>query len=426
MIIERNALWAGTEDSLTSLLAVAEKATDTWLEKVAAGKGDEPAPTKLYSVTENGTAVIAIRGRLLNRDLPDWLCEMVGATTYPSLQRQAAEAAADTSVKRVLLDVNSGGGQVSGVAETAEALVALSKVKPVTTYAGDTMASAAYWLGSVGGNITMSKGGVAGSIGVIGVHYSDKKALEQEGITPTVIRSGVNKHLGHQHEELSAEALASIQKEMDFHHGRFIDAVAEHRGIPRATAALVSDGRCFYGSEAVDVGLVDRIGTFAECLRDFEAQAGKSIVKPSGFAANHGEPLMNLEQAMARITELEGEQEAGKTALAAAETRATEAEQKVAQLEASNEALSTTLASAKVDQEAFGALLDNSINTMAVALGVEVMIPDALKDKQAYHTQIQDKFQARFPAGGVAATGVKADEEASAETLPAWLKLNVR
>ena len=176
----------------------------------------------------------------------------------------------------------------------------------------------------------MSEAGTTGSIGVIGVHVSEKEAAEREGYKPTVMRSGNRKALGHPLEDFTDEAKAEMQRALDFAHANFVKAVAQNRNQPVAQIQLLADGRCFYGAEALDVGLVDKMCTFQEFLADFEAQAAGSYHQPSGFAANNGGNSMNLEQALARVAELEGEQEAGKTALASAEARAAAAEGKVA------------------------------------------------------------------------------------------------
>lgn len=425
MIIEKGALWAGTEASFLQATALAEK-VEAKLPELLASKPSTEEPYKPYQVTKNGTAIVSVKGPMVNIDLPPLICLFLGLTSYPALQSTLSDLLEADDVKRILLDVNSGGGSVAGLNDTTELLRSVAEQKPVATYAGDNCCSAAYWLGSVGQTIGMSEAGTTGSIGVIGVHVSEKEAAEREGYKPTVMRSGSRKALGHPLEDFTDEAKAEMQRALDFAHANFVKAVAQNRNQPVAQIQLLADGRCFYGAEALDVGLVDRMCTFQEFLADFEAQAAGSYHQPSGFAANNGGHSMNLEQALARVAELEGEQEAGKTALAAAEARAATAEGKVAELTASNQALATSLAAAEADRQTCADILDRNIHAMATAMNAEVLVPEDFAGKQAYFNQIQEKFNAKFPAGGVAAVAPQSEGGVQASDLPAWARKYVK
>lgn len=426
MFIEKGTVWAGLESSLHHLTEISAKFSDKLPEMMGHFQAAPTGEATPYTVTPNGTALIGIKGALVNRDLPDVLAQMFGLTTYPSLQRQFIQAANDPAVKRVLLDVNSGGGQVSGLYETVDELNNLKDIKPVATFSSDLMASAAYWLGSAGQKIGISKTCDVGSIGVIAVHFQEKEAWEREGMKPTVVRAGARKHLGHALEDFTSEAHAEMQSRLNQTHQYFMQAVAQHRGASLANLHQVSDGSIFSGSHAVQVGLADSTSTFKQFLADFETEtsvAGSSYQR-GGFAAEHGVSTMNLEQAMARISELEAADKASKTALEAAETRAANADAQLASLNASNQALSASLASANEDRKAYAQMLDQNIRTMGVALNAELLIPDDLAGKQAYFNQLQEKFNAKFPAGGVAASAQAAQEPQTA--VPEWLNKVVK
>lgn len=425
MIIEQGEMWAGSAASLNRV----DEAYERLHASLAAGKlqpeafvASDGEGDNLLELTANGTAIIPIRGALVNRDLPEVIARFLGVTTYPLLQRQFAEAAANPEVKRVLLDVNSGGGAVAGLAETSEALDNLKLSKPVSAFAGTSCCSAAYWLASQASTLATAETAELGSIGVIAVHMEVKEAYEREGLKPTVFRAGAKKHLGHEMETLTEEAKADIQQGLDFMHGKFIDAVAANRQLPRHKAAELSDGSVFFGEEAVRRGLADRVTTFTKFLAGLEAQAARPNQQPGGYAVDYGVTTMTLEEAMARIAELEDGQGADKAALAAAQTRASEAEAKVAALEAANTSLSASLAAAGADSKALGEVLEANIRSMAVALNAEVIIPEDMAGKQAYYAQIKEKFQAKFPAGGVAAVQLEAAGETAAAEVPAWAR----
>lgn len=420
MIIEDGAAWAGTEQSYRHICACSEKIVSQ-LKPDAAGAmaffgGDTDGEVR-YKVTSNGTAIIPVKGPMVNRNIPQGFAEFLGITTYPSLRQQFASALADSNVKRVLLDVNSGGGAVSGLAETVEMLGELGKQKPIFAYASDNICSAAYWLASAASEVAMASHGVAGSIGVLAVHLSEKRAAEAEGYDPVVLRAGNRKQLAHRLEAFSDEARAEVQRELDFFHSQFQAAVSEHRRWSFDKTLQVSDGRVFFGQEALSAGLVDKITTFSEYLQSIESKtqaASHHFNQPviGGRTAQHEDIDMDMEQALARIAELEASQ-------ATAEEAKVAAESKLAAAEANNTALSSALASAEKDRESFGQLLNSSINTMAVAMGVEVLIPEDLAAKQAYHAQLQAKFDAKFPSGGVAIGQSAADSQST--TVPDWV-----
>ena len=121
MIIEKGAPWAGTETSLQQLVEVDAKFADR-LPELLAGKDVSEEPYKPYQVTENGTAIILVKGPMVNIDLPPKIAAWFGITSYPALQTQFAQAQVDADVKRILLDVNSGGGSVSGLSDTVATL----------------------------------------------------------------------------------------------------------------------------------------------------------------------------------------------------------------------------------------------------------------------------------------------------------------
>lgn len=430
MKLYQGSPWAGTEEAFH----VAAQAYEQIEARMAANLEPVTVGDKPNYTVENGTAIINIKGPLVNRDLPDEIANFAGLTTYPSLQRSFYAAANDKSVERVILDVDSGGGQVSGLFDTKEALIALKSVKPVATYAGETMASGAYWLGSFADTITASPVAAVGSIGVIAVHIESKAAAESEGYKPYVIRAGAKKHLGHELESFSEEARAEMQRALDFTHNNFMQDVASNRGMSFASvAAGIGDGRVFYGQESLDVGLVDRLGSFSSLMQAWQDKGVQPVINRSGFTAdapdidllaqtNHGEEItMNLEEAMVEIGRLNSEKAAHESALATAEAKVATLEAEKLQLEASNKAMAGALAEANTNNEAFADTLKANIEAKACALGMKVLMPDNLSNLQAMNAQLESEFKNSFPAGGVAAVA-NSNGEVSIEEAPLWLK----
>jgi len=271
-------LWAGTETSYKTY-CTAETGIDARIASGASAEEDDDE--RPYDVI-NGVGVISIKGPLTNRD--SWMNEIFGITSYNSIQDAMIQAAEDPEVSGILLDVDSGGGAVAGVADTANLIRTIDRtVKPVTAFTGGSMYSAAYWLASAASTIYADKTAGVGSIGVIATHMSYAKQLENEGIEATVIRAGKYKSLASSVEPLSVEARAQIQKQLDSVYSVFVGHVAEMRGKSYEYAdEVMANGREFIGASAQEVGLVDGIKSFDEVI----ATLNKSIDTSNKFMNN--------------------------------------------------------------------------------------------------------------------------------------------
>lgn len=176
-------------------------------------------------------------------------------------------ASQDPAVTAILLDVNSGGGAVSGVTDAYDTVSKVGKLKPVHAYVSGMAASAAYWTIADAASITVAPTAVVGSIGTIITHMERSKQLAEDGIGVTVVRSGEFKALASSVEPLSPEALKGLQELADATNKVFHANVADSRKTTiaklEATAGL---GREFVGQSAVDIGLADAAGSFSEAL----------------------------------------------------------------------------------------------------------------------------------------------------------------
>ena len=170
-------------------------------------------------------------------------------------------------VKAIILDVNSPGGSVMGLPETAAVIAEVSALKPVVAVSNYLNASAAYWLSSQATQVVASPSSLTGSIGVVQVYASNARALEAEGIDVKVVTAGRYKAFDMPAQPLSEEGEAIIQADIDAIYSEFIGAVAKGRGV---TANVVKNG---YGEghvlgalDSQTSGLVDRVETIGEVI----------------------------------------------------------------------------------------------------------------------------------------------------------------
>lgn len=208
-------------------------------------------------------AVISLHGPIINRIGGFW-AELFGVVDPQEFAAQVRMAAADPSVREIILSIDSPGGTVAGTHAAAEAVRAAAQVKPVTAIAEGAVASAAYWIASQATSLTVDPTTAVGSIGVIGTHVDLTAAAEKAGVKVTYVRSVPGKALGQPYEPLSDSARADWQAEIDALHQQFVTAVETGRGTPLPEAAKT--GGVLIGHDAVAAGLADHVGTLASVV----------------------------------------------------------------------------------------------------------------------------------------------------------------
>jgi signal peptide peptidase SppA len=208
--------------------------------------------------------IIPVQG-VLSKDGPAWM-----GTNYGTITDAAEKAAADPSVKRIVLSVDSPGGEVTGLPETAAVLAQVAKVKPVSAMIEGMAASAAYWLTSQASDVTLTPSGEVGSVGVRMMHADISKALENEGIKVTELYSGNFKTEWSPFKPLSDEAIGDMTSRLAAAHTDFLNAINSGRGSNLSTEMKnnrVGEGRMFGSEAAASHGLVDKIQTAREFYR---------------------------------------------------------------------------------------------------------------------------------------------------------------
>lgn len=247
-----------------------------------------PAPRTSVSAAP-GIALIPVYGTLVRRSLG--LDAASGLTSYGQVAAMLDAALADASITGILLDIDSPGGEASGVFELAQRVRAASAVKPVWAVASDSAFSAAYAIASAASRIYVSQTGGVGSIGVIAMHVDQSVKDAKDGVRYTAVFAGERKNDLNPHEPISDEAHAVLKAEVDRVYELFVETVARHRGLD-ADVVRATEAGLFFGPDAVTAGLADAVGGFDDAL----AQLTQSLsplptqVAPAsqaGFLRNH-------------------------------------------------------------------------------------------------------------------------------------------
>lgn len=226
------------------------------------------------------TAIVNVLGELVNRGA--WLGANSGLVSYEGLATQLRSAAADPRAKRILLDVNSPGGEAAGMTDIAALVRAIATEKPVVAVANSMMCSAAYGLCSGATRIVTTDLGVVGSIGVVMMHADYSGALDKAGIAVTLIHEGEHKVDGNPFEALPEAVRDDFQAECAKYYGAFVDCVAAGRPGIAKDAIRATEARTYLGREAVEQGLADAVGTFDEVLDEMERAGASRLVVPGG------------------------------------------------------------------------------------------------------------------------------------------------
>jgi signal peptide peptidase SppA len=219
-------------------------------------------------------AVIPIEGSLVAKGA--FVGASSGRTSYEGLASQIARAGKDSTVRGIVFEVDSYGGEVAGLFDLAEMIRELSSTKPTLAILTDHALSAAYALASAARQIVMPEHGSAGSIGAVALHADFTRQLDKEGVRVTVLRSGARKAEGSPFEALSKEAADAIQTDLDRIRDTFAGTVARNRGSRfNKRQALLTEGAAFDGRDALAMRMVDAVGNPSEAFDLFVRSMGR-------------------------------------------------------------------------------------------------------------------------------------------------------
>ena len=246
---------------LTGSLALEPGALDELVARggmPALGGGDLPAWYRVGTV-----AVVPIGGALMKGAGVSW----AGLTGYDQVRSAFAAALADRETTSIVLHIDSPGGHaVEAVLALADEIYAARNVKTLIALVEDIAASAAYLLASATSLIVLSGAtSRVGSVGVLGRHIDESRALDAAGLTVSLLSIGARKTDGAPEMPLSAEARGRIMNELQAFYGEFARRVATYRGIS-VQAVEATEAGVYQGAEALRLKLADEIASPASLL----------------------------------------------------------------------------------------------------------------------------------------------------------------
>lgn len=230
-----------------------------------------------YETTRDGVAVIRLQGSLTKQ-----ASSFGGSRSLVAARRAVRAAVSDPDVTAILLHIDSPGGTVAGTIDLADDVAKANTQKPVYAYIEDLGASAAYWIASQAAKVYANRGAEVGSIGVFMAITDWSAYAEKEGAKVHVVKFGDMKGAGIGGTEITAEQLAEWQKQVDAYGQMFVDAIATGRGLAKAQAKQLADGRIHTAADAVDLKLIDGVKTLDEVHAELAAATRKPNARTRG------------------------------------------------------------------------------------------------------------------------------------------------
>ncbi len=216
-----------------------------------------------FEITKNKIAIIYAVGQIEtgNGKEPDKI--------YPDrLIKYIHEATKDSSVKAIVLRVNSPGGSALSSEIIWRELILAKKEKPLVISMGDLAASGGYYISSAGDYIVANPTTITGSIGVFGLLWNAKEFLNNKvGINVHGYKTNKYADLGSFYRPLTNYERQKMQNLVEKTYRTFITRVANGRNMTTAQVDSIGQGRVWSGINAKKIGLVDKFGGLNDAIK---------------------------------------------------------------------------------------------------------------------------------------------------------------
>jgi protease-4 len=189
--------------------------------------------------------------------------------------RQVRKYATMRSIRAIVLHIDSPGGGVVASQEMYEAVRRVrDEGKPVIVSMGALAASGGYYVACGGSRLVANRGTLTGSIGVISEFLQLRQAMDKLGIDIRTIKAGKLKDAGTPTKKMTDDEERYFQELMNSVHRQFIGVVARERHMKTEDVVPLADGRVFTGEQAVELGLVDTLGTYQDAVHIAASMVG--------------------------------------------------------------------------------------------------------------------------------------------------------
>ena len=251
-------------------------------------------------------SVIPVYGSLVHRSLG--LRPESGMRSYESIRSDFRRALNDPDTVGILFDIDSPGGEVSGLFDLVDEIYQARGTKPIFAVANEVALSAAYAIASAADETYLPRTGWVGSIGVIAVHVDQSAFDAKMGFRYETISAGAREADFSPHGGLNDEARAFLQATVNETYDVFVKAVARNRNLPEE-AIRSTDAAIYHGINAVQAGLADGVLTVDQAIQKLIRKGGNmmEIMKIDGHGEDKDTPKAGVEEEIKMETREEGE-----------------------------------------------------------------------------------------------------------------------
>lgn len=228
-----------------------------------------PAPRKGKGLAKDKIAVIYASGNIVDGNSYE---NNIPGDYYGRVIREARR---DSSIKAIVLRINSGGGSALASEIIWREMTLAKQVKPVIVSMGDVAASGGYYIAAPADVILANPTTITGSIGVFGMYPNVKEGMNKKlGITVDVVKTNKYSDFGSIFRALTAEERAVAQLGVEEIYTTFIGHVADGRGITTEQVDEIGQGRVWSGVNAMDIKLIDEFGGLERAIEIAAERAG--------------------------------------------------------------------------------------------------------------------------------------------------------
>jgi len=233
---------------------------------------------------QKGPKVLLMNIDGLISDAPDKSLLGTGDPSTVSLVREELQKAKESgNIRGIITIVNSPGGTVTASDIVYHEILRFKKDSNVPVYAImlDTAASGGYYVSLAADRIYAHPTTITGSIGVISLTLNFEGLMQKIGIQSKVKKSGDKKDIFSPFRADTEEEGAIMQTIVDLLHKRFLDAVEEGRSgrIKRAQIEALADGRPYTAGQALEQGLIDKIGYMDDVIGDMSRELNTDEIR---------------------------------------------------------------------------------------------------------------------------------------------------
>lgn len=267
------APWLIQSEALETMIEIAarglpdEATIDRWKNEASrhalATRAGDPLGNTPTARVRDGVAIIPVAGPIFR--YANLFTQLSGATALADFATNLAGARADSRVRGIVLEIDSPGGDVTGLAEAADMIAQAAADKPLVAYVEGSAMSAAYWLASAASRIVLSPTAAIGSLGAVVAMQDSTEAQARTGVRKYrfVSTQTPNKLL----DPTTDSGAAKVQAFADRLADEFLSTIATNRGMAVDQILSATDGGgLLVGADAVAAGLADQVAGFENTL----------------------------------------------------------------------------------------------------------------------------------------------------------------